>query len=402
MTTLKTLVRLFFRQLTKSRKREYIPIIILVVYFWFIELFTFLKLDDSESLQMSAESSVTLLLVALLLDFLSKIIFQHDNTVMDPFLKTRPVSRKLWNRFLRLSHCWEPLNLLVPLALLPVWLFCLPFGRALLMFAVSYLFSVAGGIVMMRLKRRGPYPSEKARVRKAHDGALTGRMRMGSVGLQVKGLLRSRRLLFSGVMMAVVFYFYFVARVVDDKPSADVMLLLFLYVFSSVSSQYGFSIEARFFSGLWTRPVPVRRVLEDKYRFSIFLTILGGVLALPVLLAHQIPLWVLWSRMLFVAGAGPLAMLVRPYACAPYDPFNPAHFNTSGRSQSMFNSTVFIAFFLVGLVVVLIHTLVPADAREYLLAGLGIIGYCVRKPYFAWVERCFLKERHKYMEKYNE
>lgn len=399
MTTLKTLLRLFFRQFSKERKREFIAIFVLVAYFWFIEIFSILKTGAAE--KMSPSTAGTVLLVVLLLDFFLKLIQQHDNTVMDAFLKTRPIPQKLWNRFLRLSHCWEPLNLMFPLGLLPIWFFTLPFGRALLMFVASYLFSVAGGIVVMRLKRNGPYAPEKAKVHKTHDSALTGRVRMGSVGLQVKALLRSKRLMVSGLLLSASFYLYFLARVADGRSSRDAMLLVFLCVFSSLATQYGFSMEARFFNGLWTKPFPVRRLLEDKYAFSGFLTVLGGLLALPVFLFYHIPLWVLWSRMIFVAGLAPLAFLVKPFVCVPYDPFNPAHFNSAGRTQGTFNVAALLSFILMALAIALIHAFLPSDTQEYLLTGLGVAGFLARKPFFAWVERCFLRERHLYMDKYN-
>ena len=35
-----------------------------------------------------------------------------------------------------------------------------------------------------------------------------------------------------------------------------------------------------------------------------------------------------------------------------------------------------------------------------ILGGLGLIGFAFHRPFFDWVERKFLRNKHKYLEKY--
>ena len=402
MITFKALRRLYFRQFVKDRKREFIVTGVMVAYFWVIELVIFLERGAG-----TLDSPGALLVVIGGLDFVTKLFMQHDNTVMDAFLKTRPLSEKTWRRFLRTTHLWEPLNLLFPLALIPVWLVFLPFGRALLFIVCTYFLSVALGILMMRLKRRGPYLSEKAVVRKNGRAAvrLTSRLATGSLGIQVKGLLRSKRLLAASLPMALYFLLTFLrAAGKEDGPvvGAEVFMLFFILTFAQASVQFGLSIEAKFFNGLWTKPFPLRRLLEDKYNFSAILAGIAGVIGALVSLPFHFPLHSLLARVVFVAGFASLPILIDPYACVPFDPFNKTQFNTSSRMQGTFRISTLLATLGTFVSAGLLHLLHSQDLRNGIFFALGILGYLLHKRYFAWVEKKFLADRYKYMDIYNE
>lgn len=406
MITFKALRQLYFRQFVKDRKREFVTTAVMVVYCWVIELVIILE-SEPGSASKALDSAGGLLVAIGVLDFVFKLFMQHDNTVMDAFLKTRPLAEKTWRRFLRVTHLWEPLNLFFPLVMLPVWLYFLPFGRALLFIVCTYAMCVAVGILMMRLKRRGPYMSEKSLVKKGDSAGvrLTSRMAQGAMGIQVKGLLRSRRLLGASLPMAVYFFLKFLGEVGKEggrEVGAEINLLFFIFVFAQASVQFGLSVEAKFFNGLWTKPFPLRRLLEDKYRFATILTVIAGVISALACFPFHFPFSSLLARVVFVAGFTPLPILINPYACTPFDPFNKTQFNSASRVQGTFRVSTLLATLGTFVGAGLLHLLPSPDLRNGIFFALGIIGYCLHKRYFAWVERKFLAERYKYMDIYNE
>ena len=266
---------------------------------------------------------------------------------------------------------------------------------------------MALGILMMRLKRRGPYLSEKAVVRKNGRAAvrLTSRLATGSLGIQVKGLLRSKRLLAASLPMAFYFLLTFLrAAGKEDGPvvGAEVFMLFFIFTFAQASVQFGLSIEAKFFNGLWTKPFPLRRLLEDKYNFAAILAGIAGVIGALVGLPFHFPVSSLLARVVFVAGFASLPILIDPYACVPFDPFNKTQFNTSSRMQGTFRISTLLATLGTFVSAGLLHLLHSQDLRNGIFFALGILGYLLHKRYFAWVEKKFLADRYKYMDIYNE
>ena len=72
---------------------------------------------------------------------------------MDAFIKSRPITRERWKRFLAVSQLWNPANLELPIALAPMCFLCLPLASAFILMVVLYLLSVFGGYLVMLLKR---------------------------------------------------------------------------------------------------------------------------------------------------------------------------------------------------------------------------------------------------------
>ena len=120
--SLKSLIRLQKRQFSQKKGNlELVGPLILLVYFWAMEIMLYFLFK--EQLQSLPPIIVPVVLVSVLIsDFLLKIIMVRDHSVMDPFLKSRPVSRKQWNRFLALSQFWNFGNLVVPVIMLPLCL----------------------------------------------------------------------------------------------------------------------------------------------------------------------------------------------------------------------------------------------------------------------------------------
>ena len=57
-------------------------------------------------------------------DFINKLLMKHDETVMDHYLKSKPIPERSWNRFLLVTNLFSFWNWAIPILLLP---FCVLF-----------------------------------------------------------------------------------------------------------------------------------------------------------------------------------------------------------------------------------------------------------------------------------
>ena len=116
-----SLTKLQMRQFlnSKSKSKLYGDLFV-VIYFWIIEFFLFSTLKKDGITEVPTLVAAIVAIGFTIPDLILKFIIERDNTVMDAFLKTRPVSQSQWEKFLVLSQFWKESNLVMPLALLPV------------------------------------------------------------------------------------------------------------------------------------------------------------------------------------------------------------------------------------------------------------------------------------------
>ena len=398
--SLNTLIRLQKRQFSRRNfKKEQAGLIFLVVYFWMIEiLFILLYKGKAESIPPLVVTAMCLGL--LLMNFVFKLIFVRDQTVMDAFLKTRPVPQALWNRFLWVSQFWKISNLTMPVATLPMFLLLIPFPRGLAVWLAIYLFSVLGGILVMLLKRRGTYASEKAVSTTTVRAVKSGRSGNAIFGLQSKSLFRSKRMRTAMLYFAIFGLFEFVVSGLEGKDRFDSFWLFFFIVYPVVShTQYGFGVESTVFSGIWTRPIPVMRLLSDKFRLSAVLALLAFLIVIPFCLWIKCSLLLPASYALYAAGFASPLMLIDAYRATPFDLFGKSFFNYQGTKGTFKASTFLGSLLIIGLGAGL-GVVCPGWPSYLILSGLGLLGIIFHRPYFAWVERKFLRNKYKYMDIY--
>lgn len=402
----KSLARLKFRQFFRGKtKRDLIGLIVLLVYFWGVVILSFfLVKDELEAVPTGILAAVFLSLA--ILDFLSKLIFVRDHTVMDAFLRTRPILQKQWNRFLIVSQSWNPSNLTMPVILLPACLLFLPFLQGLAVWAGLYLLSVLNGILIMLLKRRGTYAPEKVVSTAAVRTFKPGRTGFAIFGLQSKSLLRSKRLkrawLYMSIFFLVEFILYGSMGAVEggrDRFFGMFYLFGFFAIESIMLSQYGLGLEAGYFGAIWTRPVPISRILRDKFWLGAALGGIGLLITLPFCIWFHISLLVPVAYALYTAGFCSPLLLIDAYHCVPFDLFGKTYFNYQGASGTFKASVVLGTFLLLGLGWGL-PAILPGTPSSLIFIGLGLIGLIFHRPYFDWVERRFLKDKYKYLEKY--
>ena len=399
INTIRILTRLRFRQFFRQKNKGLVGKIIIVVYFWLLEMLLFFMLRKEGVTDFPPLLVAGICLGFIVPDFLFKLIFEHDQTVMDAFIRIRPISQSSWDRFLSFSQFWKASNLSMPLILAPACLLFMPFRWGLVTLLVLYLFSVFGGFLVMLFKHKGNYPLEK------QVSAKAGRsFRQGSghhvFGIQSRSFLRSKRLKTSVLVLTGVFFFQFISQGFAEIGRFDSVFLTFTILYAAVGlSQWGLSIEANFFCGIWTRPIPVHRLLEDKFLFSAFLGGVTALVAIPFCYWFKIPLYAPLAYALFNAGVGILLIMIDAYKCMPFDLFGKTFFNYHG-SSSTFKGSAFLALFVVMIIPIVLPHILPEWAALLILAVIGLAGCVLYRPYFRWVERQFLKNRYHYMEKY--
>lgn len=400
---IKLLSRLRFRQVFRSKNWNGLSgILFSIVYFWLLELVLFFSLKA----EMKGETVTAPLLGAglvvlgfLVTDFILKLIFVRDNTVMDPFLKTRPIPQESWDRFLTLSQFWKPSNLQIPLILLPACFLFVRFSWGLILFLSAYLLSVFGGFLIMLLKHRGNYETEKAVSPHAVRSVRQGNGNY-VFGLQSRSFLRSKRMKTGLIYLGVIFLLQYIAQGKSGQESfSNLFLFYFICICSLTFSQYGMGIEACYFSGIWTKPLAFRRILMDKYLFSTLMSGIAVLISLPFCLWLHTPVYVPLAYGLFSAGLGALLLMLNPFKCVPFDLFGKTFFNYQGSSGTFKASTVLGVLIVMGLGMAL-PFLFSEWIAYLILSILGIVGFAVARPYFRWVEKRFLQDKYKYMEKY--
>ena len=399
INTIRILTRLRFRQFFRQKNKGLVGKIIIVVYFWLLELLLFFMLRKEGITDFPPLLVAGICLGFIVPDFLLKLIFEHDQTVMDAFVRTRPISQSSWDRFLSISQFWKASNLSMPLILAPACFLFMPFRWGLVTLLVLYLFSVFGGFLVMLFKHKGNYPLEKQVSAKAGRSFRTGSGHH-VFGIQSRSFLRSKRLKTSVFVLTGVFFFQFISQGFAEIGRFDSVFLTFSILYAAIGlSQWGLSIEANFFCGIWTKPLPAHRLLEDKFLFSAFLGVVTALVAIPFCYWFKIPLYAPLAYALFNAGVGILLIMIDAYKCMPFDLFGKTFFNYQG-SSSTFKGSAFLALFVVMIIPIVLPHLLPEWAALLILAVIGLAGCVLYRPYFRWVERQFLKNRYHYMEKY--
>lgn len=400
---MRKLIRLQYLQFKRSAsKREVFGRIYILACLWVFESVGIVELKsvtggDLSSLFGAAKPLIIIgILFSLCLsDLIYKLIFKRDATVMDAFLRTRPVPKALWEKYLAVSQLWHPDNLMMPLIVIPICFFLFHFGWGLVAFLAFYIVSVTGGIILMEARRGRNYDeerkTEKKQVRRAPGH--------GSVfNLQVLSFLRSPRLKTGVIVFFCIFTVYIFLQ---PDETREFMLFIVFLCSPMIIGQYGFGIEANYFSAVWTKPLPVRRILETKYYFLGELTLCMAVIFTVICLICHIPLLFLLGCTLFTAGMADLLILLDACNATRFDLFGKAFFNYQGAA-STFRPIMFLIIFLsMGLGAVPVFAL-EGWIQFAVLGGMGLLGFAIHRPVFKWVERRFLKNRYKYMEKYSK
>lgn len=79
-------------------------------------------------------------------DIIMKMVMKRDITAMDDYVKSRPVPEKIWNKFLLTTNLVSFWNYVLPVLMLPVFIYFLPAGQVIASFFLFLAFSYIDGI----------------------------------------------------------------------------------------------------------------------------------------------------------------------------------------------------------------------------------------------------------------
>ena len=86
-------------------------------------------------------------------DFINKLLIKHDETVMDHYLKSKPVDERAWCRFLLVTNVFNFWNWSIPVLLLPFCILFLPAWAVAPAFVLFVAVSMVGGVAITAFRR---------------------------------------------------------------------------------------------------------------------------------------------------------------------------------------------------------------------------------------------------------
>ena len=401
---------------------------------YFFALFTFVSIIITYAIYEEtgatggAEVAVPFIAVAIIVpDFLNKLVMKHDETVMDHYLKSKPVSERVWNRFLLVTNLFSFWNWAMPMLLLPFCVLFLPWTLVLPSFLLLLAVSMVGGVARTTLsKAKGwtnKWPVLVAMViwliiammygltaifmpwgvhlvgflllcfgaiavfydylcdlrRYDESQAKAGRLFLGASSLfsmEYISLLRSKRLRVSVLVLPLVFVFNTYTQLVNGLNVIFYSMLLFeIFSPSMMLGQWVFGIEGNYFDALWTKPLDIREILRNKFWFFAVLNAFATLLVVPVLWLSDLSPWLLGAAWLFTAGFANLTLMPTALISSRLELFQSAFFNYQGASLAI-NVYGLIVLVPIAIFCVCAWLLSPLVC-SLVLAGIGLAGFAL-------------------------
>lgn len=424
---------------------------------YFFALFTFVSIiityavyEETGSTE-GAEVAVPFIAVAIILpDFLNKLVMKHDETVMDHYLKSKPISERVWNRFLLVTNLFSFWNWAMPMLLLPFCVLFLPWTLVLPSFLLLLAVSMVGGVARTALsKAKGwtnKWPVLVAMViwlivammyalaaiimpwgihlvgfillcigaiavfynylcdlrRYDESQAKAGRLFLGASSLfsmEYISVLRSKRLRVAVLVLPLVFVFNTYTQLVNGLNVVFYSMLLFeIFAPSMMLGQWVFGIEGNYFDGLWSKPLDIREILRNKFWFYAALNAVATLLVVPVLWLSDLSPWVLGAAWLFTAGFANLTLMPTALISSHIELFQSAFFNYQGASLAI-NVYGLIVLVPIAIFCVCAWLLSPMMCA-LVLAGIGLVGFALHWVVINKIADAYERRRYTCFERY--
>jgi len=384
-------------------------------------------------------------------DFLHKLLMKHDETVMDHYLKSKPIPERSWNRFLLITNLVNFWNWTIPIMLLPFCIVFLKWTILLPSFLLLLAVSMVGGIAITAFRRAkgwtNKWPVLAAIViwaiialmyslltiflpwgihvagffllcfgaiallydymcdlrrydesqAKASRLFLTGASSLFS--MEYVGVLRSKRLRMAVLFLPLVFVFNSYTQIPQGQNFMFHMMLMFaIFSPSMMLGQWVFGIEGNYFDGLWSKPIDIRTILKNKFWFYALLNILPTLLVLPLIWIADLSPWLLPVTWLFTAGLANLSLMPTALISSRIEMFQSAFFNYQGASLAV-NLYGFVVIIPLAIYVICLW-LLPQTTAMIVLAVAGILGFALHKVVIDWIARRYELNRYKNFERY--
>jgi hypothetical protein len=407
---------------------------------------------DNVGAEGAAEIAIPFIAASIIIpDFLHKLLMKHDETVMDHYLKSKPIPERSWNRFLLITNLVNFWNWAIPVLLLPFCLIFLKWTVILPSFLLLLTVSMVGGVAITAFRRakgwvnKWPvlvaivvwaivafmysflaillpwgihvagffllcfgaiallydylcdlhrYDESQARASRLF---LTGSSSLFS--MEYIGVLRSKRLRVGVLILPLVFVFNSYTQLPQGLGPMFYMMLMFaIFAPSMMLGQWVFGVEGNYFDGLWTKPVDIRTILKNKYWFFALLNILPTLFVLPIIWVGGASPWLFPVTWLFTAGLANLSLMPTALISSRIEMFQSAFFNYQGASMAV-NMYGFVVIIPMAIYVACLW-LLPLTTAMIVLAVAGIVGFALHQVVINWIARKYELNRYKNFERY--
>lgn len=454
---LKTLITIWFKQ--KRRSFKWLTLF-MTLYFYtiFIGSFVFGLIESGitygELKEINWIAIVPVILVSIMgFDIISKLLFKRGKATMDAFLKTRPVDKSSWGKFIVVENLFENWNIFWAAPMSIAAFILMPLHQALMAATLIMLFSLANGIAVTAFYTAKGWEYKMAVVtgwifwavvsslhsfnffnlpwavhvglfilmclfsiwitvyyicklkvyveQKQEEKHSTKVGTRSLYAMEYRAFFRSKRLrFFAFFVLFMIFNAYLqTSNDIDEiGPFMHYYGVPFAVLFASaIYLQFTFAIEGNFFDGLWSRPVPVREILVRKFNFSGLLTLLSGLLVLPVCWMNDIELlFVLSTIVLGIGFANPILLLFA-LTTKRIDLFTSGFMNYQGNDFSL-NSFAVTLTVLGGPMLIL--GFCPMNITILLYFILGGLGLAAHRLIINKISELYINNRYKHFERY--
>lgn len=391
----------------------------------------------------------------LFFDLLGKIFIKKEMTVMDDYLRARPVSQGAWNLFLLTANLMDYWTWSFPIAItifalcampLPhalatgitaltasmvnamaitstrradTWYRKVPPITALIAYVIgSFVYGLAattllpfglrmGGYVLFNIVAVAALFAYMTTLH-SYDEHVQKARRVRSVNaastfaLDWAALWRPKRMRQSVLLVTLIMVLdaYFVVGTAEEQPGLmfNFILLCAVGMPSMVLAQWTFGVEANFFHGIWTKPVSVESLLINKFRFFAILNTVAALLLVPMAMLG----WVGWLKLVaiyvFTIGMANLVCMPTCLFSQRLDLFSSAYFNYQGSSMRL-NLYAFVCL-VPDAVALALFSLLSEHTACCVLLVLGLIGLSRYRMAIRPLAALFVHRRHARFEAY--
>lgn len=400
--------------------------------------------------------AVTIIAGVLVVDWLTKAVMHKEATIMDDYLRSRPFRQRTWDAFLLTTNTVGFWTWAIPAILAVVFFLFMPVGNALLAVAAAWSMSMVNAMTLTCYRRADSWwlrwPMLVVAVfffagslaygilMTAFDvspvvqlslytllniGATallyvylthlhcydehttkTKRVRNLNVAsaftLELAGLLRAKRIKQMVMLVTAIMVFDAWMMLGIDDPDAVsstyFILSMAICMPSVVLGQWTFGVEANFFDGLWTKPVSIYQILNNKFRFFALLNLGAALLMTPTVVLGWVDGWLLAALLVYTVGMVNLVCMPTCLFSTRLDLFSSAFFNYQGANLKI-NIYSFIVLLPIGAAWLLL-TFTSLPTATIALAALGLLALAVHPWALRQLAQAFIRRRHARFEAY--
>lgn len=406
-----------------------------------------------KQLEAPAFAGYILAIVMLIPDIIMKMTMKQDATFMDDYLKTKPIPKRLWSKFILTTNVLNFFNYMIPLMLLPLLILLTGVGQSLLCFVVMILLSYSNSLFVTCFRRTGDrflrfsliagwflmlaaaslsvtvlaftttvllnigmaafavallagliafLANEEDYDEDRHKAARL--LSFGKVNLftmQFYGVIRAKRLRNMVLLMSVIFIAdaYMMLGIGNEDGSLTVYGILAVVMPSLVMSQWTFGVEANFFQGLMTKPVSVKNLLMNSYYFYIILSGISAVFMIPMaVISDEFPPLLLVTS-LAIAVFINLFNIPTCLFSTRLEIFGSSFFNMQGNNLkiNLYSIALLIPLAILGGV----WYLCSETVLEAVGIALGVISLAVHRQVINYVARVFDDRKYARLETFS-